>query len=69
VLGPYRHNAQSLPPRCDVPIVGARSAEFGNLSSAGALRDGGLLADGAAKPGDYSVLIAMGPGFCTLESY
>src|SRR5882724_5685066 len=39
---------------------------FGNLSSASVLFVmADFLADGAAKPGDYGVLLAMGPGFCS----
>ena len=40
-------------------------AETGNLSSASALfvlHD--LLAGGAAQPGEYGMMLAMGPGFC-----
>jgi alkylresorcinol/alkylpyrone synthase len=40
-------------------------ASTGNLSSASALfvlND--LIEEGAAKPGDYGMLLAMGPGFC-----
>jgi alkylresorcinol/alkylpyrone synthase len=39
---------------------------FGNLSSASVLFVmGDLLASGAARPGDYGLLFAMGPGFCS----
>ena len=39
--------------------------EVGNLSSASVLFVlGSLLDSGEAKPGDYGLLMAMGPGFC-----
>jgi alkylresorcinol/alkylpyrone synthase len=39
---------------------------FGNLSSASVLFVmGDFLASGAAKPGEYGLLFAMGPGFCS----
>jgi alkylresorcinol/alkylpyrone synthase len=39
--------------------------EVGNLSSASVLFVlGGLLESGEAAPGDYGLLMAMGPGFC-----
>jgi alkylresorcinol/alkylpyrone synthase len=39
---------------------------FGNLSSASILFVmADFLASGAAKPGDYGLMLAMGPGFCT----
>lgn len=38
----------------------------GNLSSASVLFVAGeMMADGAAEPGDYGLLMAMGPGFCS----
>lgn len=41
-------------------------SEVGNLSSASVLFVlGDLLDAGEAKPGDYGVLLAMGPGFCS----
>jgi alkylresorcinol/alkylpyrone synthase len=39
---------------------------IGNLSSASALFVlGDLLESGEARPGDYGLLFAMGPGFCS----
>jgi alkylresorcinol/alkylpyrone synthase len=39
---------------------------LGNLSSASVLFVlGDLLDDGAAQPGDYGLMLAMGPGFCS----
>jgi len=41
-------------------------SETGNLSSASVLFVlGELLESGTAKPGDYGLLLAMGPGFCS----
>ena len=38
----------------------------GNLSSASVLFVlADLLADGEARPGEYGLLLAMGPGFCS----
>jgi alkylresorcinol/alkylpyrone synthase len=40
--------------------------EIGNLSSASVLFVlGDFLADGQARPGDYGMVIAVGPGFCS----
>jgi alkylresorcinol/alkylpyrone synthase len=41
-------------------------SETGNLSSASVLFVlGELLESGTVKPGDYGLLLAMGPGFCS----
>lgn len=58
-------NSLGLP--CDALERSWRSLrEIGNLSSASVLFVlSDLLAAGQAKPGEYGLLMAMGPGFCS----
>jgi len=59
------HTALSLP-REALERSWRSLAEVGNLSSASVLFVlGDLLDAGEAKPGDWGLLCAMGPGFCS----